>query len=214
MYLSQDGKYATPVLFDLSIDPAKERAEKQEAAKRLLLGKSVPDPKTGIKPTTLTVFSDYECPFCQRLDAMMHDPAAAERLKNVNVQFRNYPLSMHPWAKQAALAGACVQRQNPARLPAYESAMFTAQRTIRPESADTQIRQIAVAVPDLDQGKLSRCIDEREAAPDLEADLRLGSLVGVEGTPTVFIDGVKQPPFKTSEQLIDALARTPTQASK
>ncbi len=116
LYLSPDGKYAAPALFDLSVDPAKERAERAEAARKLLTGSSAPDPKTGVKPTSLVIFSDYECPFCQRLDAMMHDPSIAEHLKTVDVQFRNFPLSMHPWAKQAALAGACVQRQNPARL--------------------------------------------------------------------------------------------------
>ena len=213
LYLSPDGKYATPVLFDLSVDPAKERAEKQEAARKLLTGQTGSDAKVSGR-TSLVIFSDYECPFCQRFAAMMNDPAVAERLKTVDVEFRNFPLSMHPWARQAALAGACVRRQNAARLPDYESAIFAAQRTIRPESADAQIQQIAMGVPGLDRSKLSRCMDEREAMPDVEVDLKLGAMVGVEGTPTVFIDGVKQSPFRTAEQLADALAHTPTQASR
>ena len=205
LYLSPDGGYAAPALFDLSVDPAKERAAKQEAARKLLAGTAAPDPKTGVVPTTMVIFSDYECPFCQRLAAMMNDPAVAERLKTVDVEFRNYPLSMHPWAKAAALAGACVRRQGSTLLPSYESVVFAAQRTIRPETADAQLLQIANDVPNIARDKLSRCLADHESAADVEADLKLGSLVGVEGTPTVFINGVKQPPFRTPEQLAQAV---------
>ncbi len=213
LFLSPDGRYATPALFDLSVDPAKERAEKQEATRKLLMGTNVPDPKTG-GAVTLTIFSDYECPYCQRLAGMMKDPAVAERLKAADIEFKNFPLSMHPWAKEAAIAGACVRRQNPARLPAFEDAMFAAQRMIRPETADVQIRQVALTVPELDPAKLTQCMSSNEAAADVEADLRLGNQVGVEGTPTVFINGVRQPPFRTPEQLADALVSASTPVSK
>ena len=205
LYLSPDGGYATPALFDLSVDPAKERAAKQQAARKLLAGTAAPDPKTGVVPTTMVIFSDYECPFCQRLAAMMNDPAVAERLKGVDVEFRNFPLSMHPWAKQAALAGACVQHQGSLLLPPYETAVFAAQRTIRADTAAAQLQQIADSVPGVDNDKLSRCLGDGTSVPDVEADLRLGAQVGVEGTPTVFIDGIRQAPFRTPEQLITAI---------
>lgn len=211
LFLSPDGMYATPVLFDLSVDLAKEREEKQEAARKLLSDNSIASPKTGVKTPTLVVFSDYECPFCQRLAAIMSDPAAAEKLKSVDVQFRNYPLAMHPWAKQAALVGACVHRQNSSRLVEYQRAMFAAQHSIHPDTADAEIRKIAMALSNLNQDRLARCIENREAEADVEADLRLGSQVGVEGTPTVFIDGVKQPPFRSPEQLVQAITQVSAQ---
>lgn len=92
--------------------------------------------------------------------------------------------------------------------------MFAAQPSIHPESADAQVRQIAMTVPDLDQDKLIRCIDNQEAMPDIEADLQLGKLVGVEGTPTVFIDGVKQTPFRSPEQLVEAVTHVTAQENK
>ena len=214
LYLSPDGKYATPVLFDLSVDLVKERAEKQEAAKQMLVAGSGSGPKGKAKPITMVIFSDYECPFCQRLEAYLQEPSVLERLKDVDVQLRNYPLSMHPWAKQAAIAAACVHRQNPASDADYAKNVFSAQRGIHPNNVDTRIHDIAMATPGVDKELLSRCISNQESAPDVEADLKLGRLVGVEGTPTVFINGVRQLPFRTSDELVAAVAGAQTTASK
>ncbi len=213
LFLSPDGKYATPVLFDLSVDFAKEKAEKQAIAKKLLAANNSSDPRIPAK-TTMVIFSDYECPFCQKLAVMMQEPAVAEQLKDVNVQLRNYPLSMHPWAKKAALAAACVHRQDPAGDADYANAIFSAQRDMHTDNVDARIQEIASSVPGVDKERLALCLANQESAPDVEADTRLANLVGVEGTPTVFIDGVRQQPFRTPDQIIEAIANAQTSARR
>ncbi len=145
---------------------------------------------------------------------MMQDISVAEQLKNVDVQFRNYPLSMHPWAKQAALAAACVHRQNPAGDNDYANRIFSAQKDMRAENSDARIQAIAMSVPSIDRGKLTHCLSTQESEPDVDADIRLGNLVGVEGTPTVFINGIRQEPFRTPGQLSQVIVNAQPTARK
>jgi protein-disulfide isomerase len=62
-------------------------------------------------PVTVVVFSDFECPYCKKLRALL----AAEPLitgGKVRLVFRHMPMQSHKWAQKAAEAAVCAQLQN------------------------------------------------------------------------------------------------------
>jgi hypothetical protein len=111
LYLAPDHRYLTPALYDRTSDPlAEEKHQHDEMVKALTAAKS---PSRGPQGATVTLveFSDFECPYCQRLtnileqDVLPHD-------SDVQIIFKNYPLPMHPWARPAAQVIACAGMQN------------------------------------------------------------------------------------------------------
>ncbi len=62
-------------------------------------------------PVSVIVYTDYECPFCQRNHVTMKQLVRRYR-GNVNVVYRHFPLTiMHPYALDAAAAAECAAEQ-------------------------------------------------------------------------------------------------------
>jgi hypothetical protein len=63
-------------------------------------------------PVTIVEFSDFECPSCRRAAGYV-DPILTKHAGKVRYVRFDLPLTMHPWAFGAALAGRAVHRQKP-----------------------------------------------------------------------------------------------------
>ena len=61
-------------------------------------------------PVTLTVFSDFQCPYCSRLVPFI-DEVLAKNPDKVRVVFKQFPLRMHNFALPAALASLAAREQ-------------------------------------------------------------------------------------------------------
>ena len=59
-------------------------------------------------PVTIVVFSDFECPFCARFNAVAD--SALQRRKDVALAFVHFPLASHRFAVPAARAAECADR--------------------------------------------------------------------------------------------------------
>jgi hypothetical protein len=72
-------------------------------------------PATGAEKPTVTVveFTDYQCPFCQKLAPLLRAKLLQDFPDEVRLVMKDMPLDMHSWAYQAALAGQCIYRQSP-----------------------------------------------------------------------------------------------------
>ena len=65
--------------------------------------------------TTVTVFSDFECPYCSKMAQELNDLITGAP-KLVKVVFRHFPLSFHPNATNAAVFAGCAHQQNKFRV--------------------------------------------------------------------------------------------------
>ena len=129
---------------------------------------------------TVVTFSDFQCPYCSKLAATVHQ--LVERHDDVRVVFRNLPLDMHPRARECAKAALAAGRQG--KYWEMHDAMFAAQK---------QLGSIAFA--DL-AAKIG--LDDTQFALDM-ADAALDELIAqdegvakqfrVRGTPAAFVNG-------------------------
>jgi protein-disulfide isomerase/uncharacterized membrane protein len=151
-------------------------------------------------------FSDFMCPFCRNLALGLKDyvPQAKGR---VAVYFKNYPLdqtcnpnlarTVHVGACALAIGGICARQQG--KFWEYHDRVF-AQPIEQATAADA--RRFAVEAG-LDGAKLDTCMASSESRKLLDAQIAEGVKVGVNGTPTVLINGRKVPNLNLFLQMID-----------
>ncbi|MBI1944471.1 MAG: thioredoxin domain-containing protein [Deltaproteobacteria bacterium] len=127
-------------------------------------------------------FADYQCPYCSRAaDAMR---ALAKRYGDrVEFAYRNFPLrSIHPDADRAAQAAQCAGRQG--KFWEMHDKLYAAQNSLDAESMLAHGKELG-----LDVAKLESCISKGETAAEVEADLKEATDLGIEGTPSFFVNG-------------------------
>ena len=140
-------------------------------------------PAKGPANATVTIveFSEFQCPFCARVN-----PAFAQVMETygdkVRIVFRQFPLDFHQHAQKAAEASLCAADQG--KFWELHDAMFANQNALAVE----QIKAKAVELG-LDAAKFNACVDSGEKAPVVAQDKRDGEAAGVTGTPGMFING-------------------------
>ncbi len=140
-------------------------------------------------PVTIVEFADLECPTCARAHLFLRNELLPRYGKKVRLVFKEYPLvQIHPWALQAAIADQCAYEMNPAVFPAYRSSIFENQQDFNPTNARDMLLYFGQRVG-LDRLKLAACIDSKATLPRIEATLHEGEELGVNSTPTFFING-------------------------
>jgi protein-disulfide isomerase len=130
-------------------------------------------------PVTLVAFSDYECPFCGRADALLTQlrKVYGPKLRTV---MRQHPLPFHAHARAAALAAIAADEQG--KFWPMHDRLFASARSLDEESL---VRVTGEAGLDVARWQAARA----RAAPALERDEALGERLGVRATPTFFVNG-------------------------
>lgn len=131
-------------------------------------------------PVTLTLFTDFECPYCSKMPPLI-EQVMKNNPKNLKVVFKNNPLNFHKMARPAAYAALAAQEQG--KFWEFHDQLFTTKK-LSPES----IEKIAVDLK-LDMDKFKADMKSPEIIAKVEKDLKDGKQAGVTGTPTVFING-------------------------
>jgi len=150
-------------------------------------------------PVTIVEFSDFECPFCSRVE-----PAIAQIEQKygdkVRFVFRQFPLtSIHPHAQKAAEASLCANDQG--KFWEMHDAMFGDQQKL--EVADLKAKAGKIG---LDQAKFDQCLDSGKFVQRIKDDTKAGTVAGVNGTPAFFINGRSlsgAQPYEALAQVID-----------
>lgn len=155
------------------------------------------DPVWGSRkaPVTLVLYSDYECPFCSKVEATLDQLKEKYGPDKLRVVWKNNPLPFHKSARPAALAGETVFRLggNKAFWKWHQTA-FQNQKALTPENFEAW----AVAAG-IDKAKFKAAFDKQEFAAKIDADMATGKASGVTGTPASLINGV----FLSGAQPID-----------
>jgi len=182
-YVTPDGKHAVVgEMIPFGADPfAPARTVLQRGAKGPARG-----PATA--PVEIVEFSDLQCPHCKAaqptIDKLLADEPQARFV------FQNFPLSSHNWAFKAASYADCVGRSSADAFWKFVKGVYDAQENITAQNADEKLGGIAAA-SGADGKATAACASTPETKSRVEQSLALGKSVGVEGTPTLFINGRK-----------------------
>ena len=132
-------------------------------------------------PVTIVEFSDFQCPFCARQAptlAHIHAKYGA----SVRIVYRHLPMSFHSKAELAAEAAVAAAEQG--KFWAFHDQVFAHPGQL----ARVDLESYAKAVG-MDVGKLRAALDDRRYRDVVEAEGAAASALGVDGTPTTFVDG-------------------------
>lgn len=149
-------------------------------------------------PITLVEYSDYQCPYCHKAQESV-DQVMAKYAGKVRFVHQEYPLSFHPRAFAASLAARCADEQG--KFWDYHRDLMLNPGSL--EEADLQKRATSLG---LDAAKLQACITSGKYDPIVKAALDSGTAVGVNSTPTFFINGRRvtgAQPFEAFQRVIE-----------
>jgi protein-disulfide isomerase len=130
---------------------------------------------------TVVEFTDYQCPNCAAAQPTL-ERLIAEYGDRVRFVVRDFPLTQHADAEKAAEAAEAAREQG--KYWDFTAILFRNQSSLKPE----QLKQYA-RVLGLDLAKFGAALDSGRFADKVQRDINDGERVGVNGTPTFFING-------------------------
>ncbi len=137
-------------------------------------------------PVTIQVFSDFQCPFCSRVEPTVTQ--FMERYQGrVRLIWRNYPLPFHQNATPAAEAASEVFHQRGAEaFWSYHDALFENQSDL----SRATLERLAQAVPGINMTAFRAALDNHTHQAEIQADMDAVRTAGAEiGTPSFFVNG-------------------------
>jgi len=177
--------------FDLTSDPYAEIMKKIDVSGR---------PTRGNKDAKVTVvnYDDFECPFCSGMHTTLFPGLFKEYGDRVLFIYKDYPLEeIHPWAVHAAVNANCLGAQNGDAYWDYADYLHANQHAIsgekRRDGQNGELDKLAnlqAEKHNLDVPKLQACVKAQDEKA-VRASMREGETVGVDATPTMFVNGQK-----------------------
>lgn len=149
-------------------------------------------------PVVVTVFSDFQCPFCARLAPILKQ-VQERHSDQVKVVFKHFPLAKHEYAFSAAVAAVAAERQG--KFWEFHDALFA-----EPEGLNDE-RILAIARDlHLDMDRFRKDRDSDSVRHQVQQDKEEGEKNGVGATPSVFVNGLRVRGL-TVEGLEEAVSR-------
>ena len=157
-------------------------------------------PSRGTKGAKVVVvnYDDFECPFCSRMHSTLFPEILKEYGDRVTFIYKDYPLvEIHPWAVHAAVDANCLASQNDDAYWDFADYIHAnkgdvdAQKT--PEARFDAIDKMALLQGQkhkVDVAKLQACVKAQNEDP-VRASMKEADALGVNATPTLFINGQK-----------------------
>lgn len=192
LYLTPDHMYLVPAVYDLAADPRKDEKEQTTKAMQILAEAQGPKRTYGAPKITIFVFSDFECPFSKNLaESLEVSTRGASALKDISMEFLDFPLSIHPWATTAAIIGRCVYSKTRIYFWTYHDYLFANQQLLTQEN----LRETALSLLEhsevFSRTMLETCAADPSSGKFVAKEIAIGKELGVTVTPTMFINGTK-----------------------
>jgi protein-disulfide isomerase len=174
---------------DLSKDPYAENMKKIDVKGRPIRGN--PNAKV-----VIVNFDDFECPFCSRAHQTLFPELLKEYGDRIAFIYKDFPLSeIHPWAIHAAVDANCLAGLNNDAYWDFADYIHSHQQVVNSEkghenqfAALDRITLTEGAKFNVDTTKLQTCMKaQKEDA--VTASVKEGEALGVDGTPTMFVNG-------------------------
>jgi protein-disulfide isomerase len=159
-------------------------------------------------PVTLVEFADLQCPHCKEAQPLVDQLLSQDT--NVRVLFENFPLPMHDWAMKAAEYDDCIGRASNDAFWKFVQGVYAAQSDITAANADQKLTEIADQ-SGVKGSDMAACAAQPETVTRVQQSIALGKSLGVDSTPTGFINGRKLTlggiPVEVLKQLVDFAAQ-------
>jgi len=156
----------------------------------------------GSGPVTILVYGDYECPYTRALELVILQLRRrdSDRFRYV---YRYFPLrEIHPHAQMAAEAAETVSAlAGPDAFWRMHDALFADQYHL--ERSDLEQRATATGV---NMRAYLTAMAKHQSAGRVERDVQSGIANGVEGTPSIFINGERYHGRRDETSLREAMA--------
>lgn len=149
-------------------------------------------------PVTIVEFTDYQCPSCARTQPLLEE-VAGEYGDKVKLVARDFPLDQHANAAKAAEAAEAAREQG--KYWEYVAILFKNQDALQVEKLKEYASQLG-----LDRAKFDQALDSGKFSDNVLRDVNEGEKLGVNSTPTVFINGklIKDKSRESLKAAIDA----------
>jgi protein-disulfide isomerase len=128
----------------------------------------------------LVEYADFECPYCQQVQPTLSKLEKAYEGK-LAFAYKDVPLPMHSHAEKAAEASHCAAAQG--KYWEYHDQLYSS-RQLDVSALKEQARTLK-----LDGDAFDKCLDSGETAAGVKASLAEGQRLGIEGTPSFFMNG-------------------------
>jgi protein-disulfide isomerase len=148
-------------------------------------------------PITIVEFSDFECPFCQRVQPNLK-PIRDRYGARVRWVFKMFPLEFHSKAKPAAYAALAANKQG--KFWEFADKIWAKQNYL----SDQLYEQIAIELK-LDMAKFKADKADVALQKHIATDMADGAKVGVQGTPFFLINGKPLSGAQPTEAFIEAI---------
>jgi len=131
-------------------------------------------------PVQIVEFADYECPYCQKVNADL--AKLREQFGDqVSLAYKDFPLPMHPLAARAAEAARCAGEQG--KFWEFHDSLFETKK-LHVSDMKEEARVLK-----LDGARFDKCLDSGEQIATVKKDAAEGQRLGLQGTPSFFING-------------------------
>ena len=171
-------------------------------------------------PVTIDVFEDFQCPAC-----VYYTEEVERRITETYVTtgqvyyvFHHYPfldsISTSKESHQAANASMCAMEQD--KFWEYHDILFANWNGENAGAFNDRRLIIFAETIGLDMDLFTSCFEEDRYQAEIQADYDLGGVMGVSGTPSVFVNGEQVTPghipgFEDVQQAVDSALTQPGQ---
>ena len=156
-----------------------------------------PVPK--LPAVTLEEFADFQCSHCMQFALGIGKQIKKDFVETGEVRFvfRHFPF-IGPESFRAAEATECAADQG--RFWEYHDIVFENWKGVEGQFSDDNLKLFAGSAQ-LDRGAFDACFDSRKYLGKVESDIRRGEQLGVQGTPSLFLNGEMLTP-SSNEDLV------------
>lgn len=149
-------------------------------------------------PIVIVDFTDFQCPYCAKL-VPTFEKLLARYPEQIKIVYKNFPLRSHKFARKAANAAMAAHQEG--KFWEFHDKLFANYNRMSDAVINNIRKELNLATPAFDTLMNSPKIRRR-----VQRDVSQAIQIGVNSTPTVFING-KMQKDKRYEGFVDAIEK-------
>lgn len=169
---------------------------------------------------TIVNYDDFECPYCSRMHAQLFPDLIQRYGDRIKIVYKDFPLlEIHPWAMHAAIDANCLADQNGGAYWDYADYVHANRNTIGGKSQLEAFANLDTAATSqankyhLDVAKAEACFKKQDEAA-VRVSMAEGDKLGVDSTPTLFVNGERISGVIPEDQLHSIVDRALAEAGQ